>query len=242
MSGPLRIGPQRPDEIAGRSTGTRVDAMDVIQAVQSAYPPELRAAMQRQRDEVASAALDVEALSAEYGVKVVAAAVYGLRGTEQTVVYLFEDDSGRTGRWFAPLEESPLRVDVEKAHKQADREVEEFEADQAKATSGSPPGMPDPPTPTRDSTQPAAQVESDPPPTQPQAQASLQADPAAQGEPGEADPTTEPWAGYDERTVAEITSELPNSSDEELHHVKAYEAAHKNRVGVISEADRLLAE
>ena len=78
----------------------------MIDAGEAAYPAELRAAMQRNRDEDATAALDTKALSGEFGVEVIGAAVYGLPDQKQTLVYLYESESGRTQRWFAPYEPS----------------------------------------------------------------------------------------------------------------------------------------
>jgi ferritin-like metal-binding protein YciE len=48
----------------------------------------------------------------------------------------------------------------------------------------------------------------------------------------------EPWAGYDELTVAEIQSVLSEGDDERAKHVAAYERAHKNRAGVLNAAER----
>jgi ferritin-like metal-binding protein YciE len=43
----------------------------------------------------------------------------------------------------------------------------------------------------------------------------------------------EPWAGYDELTVAEVQSVLSEGDDERAKQVKAYERTHKNRTGVL---------
>lgn len=104
------FGPMTPDEVGTRSTGLRQNAMDVIQAVDRQYPPELRAAMQRNRDHAASEKLDLKALSGEHGVKVVGAGVYGLPGEDQVLVYLYETDAGRTARWYAPFSQEDVPV------------------------------------------------------------------------------------------------------------------------------------
>jgi hypothetical protein len=103
---PLQIGPEPADSnlVGGVGAGQRTDAMALIQAGEQAYPPELRATMQRHRDESATAGLDMEALSSQYGVRVLTAAVYGLPDQDQQVVYLYETESGRTARWYAPYE------------------------------------------------------------------------------------------------------------------------------------------
>jgi ferritin-like metal-binding protein YciE len=51
----------------------------------------------------------------------------------------------------------------------------------------------------------------------------------------------EPWPGYDELTVAEITSVLSDGDDELAQKVRSYERAHKNRVSVMKAAARELA-
>jgi ferritin-like metal-binding protein YciE len=51
----------------------------------------------------------------------------------------------------------------------------------------------------------------------------------------------EPWPGYDELTVAEITSVLNDGDDDLAQKVRSYERAHKNRVSVMKAADRELA-
>lgn len=50
----------------------------------------------------------------------------------------------------------------------------------------------------------------------------------------------EPWAGYDELTVAEIESVLSEGDDERLKQVRAYERSHKNRAGVLNDTERAL--
>ena len=50
----------------------------------------------------------------------------------------------------------------------------------------------------------------------------------------------EPWAGYDELTVAEIQSALSDSDDERAQQVRTYERAHKNRAGVLQTVKREL--
>ena len=49
----------------------------------------------------------------------------------------------------------------------------------------------------------------------------------------------EPWAGYDELTVAEVVAAL-SADDERAAEVRAYERAHKNRAGVLNAAQREL--
>ena len=95
-------GAQAPEEHGG----SRKDARSLIEQGEAQYPPELRAAMQRHRDEEATEALDLRALSREYGVNVIGAAVYGLADQRQTLVYLYESESGRTARWYAPYEQA----------------------------------------------------------------------------------------------------------------------------------------
>jgi ferritin-like metal-binding protein YciE len=51
----------------------------------------------------------------------------------------------------------------------------------------------------------------------------------------------EPWPGYDELTASEVRAALAAADDERAKAVRAYERAHKNRSGVISAADRELA-
>ncbi len=48
----------------------------------------------------------------------------------------------------------------------------------------------------------------------------------------------EPWAGYDELTVAEVQSVLAEGDDERARETRSYERAHKNRAGVIKATDR----
>ncbi len=52
---------------------------------------------------------------------------------------------------------------------------------------------------------------------------------------------SEPWAGYDELTAAEVTSALSAGDDELAKTVRAYERAHKARAGVMKAAERELA-
>jgi len=47
----------------------------------------------------------------------------------------------------------------------------------------------------------------------------------------------EPWPGYDELTVAEVTEAL-SRDDSKADDVRSYERAHKNRSGVISATER----
>jgi hypothetical protein len=46
----------------------------------------------------------------------------------------------------------------------------------------------------------------------------------------------EPWTGYDEQTVVEIRKTLSDADDATLAEVRTYEAAHKNRQGVLDAA------
>ena len=48
----------------------------------------------------------------------------------------------------------------------------------------------------------------------------------------------EPWAGYDELTVAEIRTALSAGDDDRAEQVERYERAHKNRAGVLTAAER----
>ena len=48
----------------------------------------------------------------------------------------------------------------------------------------------------------------------------------------------EPWPGYDEQTVAEIESALPDSEDDRVVQVRTYERSHKNRAGVLRATER----
>jgi uncharacterized protein (UPF0335 family) len=48
----------------------------------------------------------------------------------------------------------------------------------------------------------------------------------------------EPWSGYDEQNVDTIASALNDADVETAETVKAYELAHKDRVGVIQAADK----
>ena len=51
----------------------------------------------------------------------------------------------------------------------------------------------------------------------------------------------EPWPGYDELSVAEVTSALDAADDERVKEVRSYERAHKNRAGVLKAAEREVA-
>jgi ferritin-like metal-binding protein YciE len=51
----------------------------------------------------------------------------------------------------------------------------------------------------------------------------------------------EPWPGYDELTAAEVQAVLSEGDDDRVQQVRAYERAHKNRVGVLQAAERELA-
>jgi ferritin-like metal-binding protein YciE len=48
----------------------------------------------------------------------------------------------------------------------------------------------------------------------------------------------EPWAGYDELTVAEVQAVLSEGDDDRAGRVRAYERTHKNRAGVLATAER----
>jgi ferritin-like metal-binding protein YciE len=48
----------------------------------------------------------------------------------------------------------------------------------------------------------------------------------------------EPWAGYDELTVADIQSVLAEGDEQRAQQVRTYERAHKNRTGVLTATDR----
>jgi ferritin-like metal-binding protein YciE len=48
----------------------------------------------------------------------------------------------------------------------------------------------------------------------------------------------EPWAGYDELTVAEIQAVISEGDDERITKLRTYERAHKNRAGVLDAAER----
>jgi ferritin-like metal-binding protein YciE len=48
----------------------------------------------------------------------------------------------------------------------------------------------------------------------------------------------EPWAGYDELTVAEVQAVLSEGDDERAKQVASYERSHKARAGVLNAAER----
>ncbi len=48
----------------------------------------------------------------------------------------------------------------------------------------------------------------------------------------------EPWAGYDELTVAEVQAVLSEGDEDQAEQARAYERAHKNRTGVLNAAER----
>jgi ferritin-like metal-binding protein YciE len=52
----------------------------------------------------------------------------------------------------------------------------------------------------------------------------------------------EPWPGYDELKVNEVQQALPTRSAEQVRAVRSYEAAHKDRAGVIKATERQLAK
>jgi ferritin-like metal-binding protein YciE len=48
----------------------------------------------------------------------------------------------------------------------------------------------------------------------------------------------EPWAGYDELTVAEVQAVLSEGDEDRAEQTRAYERRHKNRIGVLDAAER----
>jgi ferritin-like metal-binding protein YciE len=48
----------------------------------------------------------------------------------------------------------------------------------------------------------------------------------------------EPWSGYDEQSVSDVTTALADADDERRRRVLDYERRHKNRAGVIRAAER----
>lgn len=50
---------------------------------------------------------------------------------------------------------------------------------------------------------------------------------------------SEPWPGYDEQTVVDIRKKLSGADEATAHEVRAYEARHKNRRGVLDAAGAL---
>ena len=52
---------------------------------------------------------------------------------------------------------------------------------------------------------------------------------------------SQPWPGYDDLTVEEITDRLSRATDAKAREVRTYERAHKNRTGVVDAAKRELA-
>ena len=51
----------------------------------------------------------------------------------------------------------------------------------------------------------------------------------------------EPWPGYDEQTVSEITAVLRDADEDTVQTVRAYERAHKDRTSVMRATERKLA-
>ena len=49
---------------------------------------------------------------------------------------------------------------------------------------------------------------------------------------------SEPWAGYDELTVAEVQAGLSAGDDRRAEQERSYERAHKNRAGVLRATER----
>jgi ferritin-like metal-binding protein YciE len=52
---------------------------------------------------------------------------------------------------------------------------------------------------------------------------------------------SEPWAGYDELTAAEVQAVLAEGDDDRAQTVRSYERSHKNRAGVLKATERELA-
>jgi ferritin-like metal-binding protein YciE len=50
----------------------------------------------------------------------------------------------------------------------------------------------------------------------------------------------EPWAGYDELTVSEVTAVLSEGDDERARQVRTYERGHKGRAGILEATEREL--
>ncbi len=48
----------------------------------------------------------------------------------------------------------------------------------------------------------------------------------------------EPWPGYDEQNIADITATLTDHDAESIHEVGSYERAHKDRAGVRKAVER----
>lgn len=213
MSRELRIGPMRPDEVASTSKGLTRDSMDMIQAVHASFPPELRAALQRTQDPAGTKALSLDALSAEYGVTVLGAAVYGLPGDKQSICYIYEDESGRVGRWYQDVKDSPYQEQIETAVWEPEV-PEPFEPE--------PVSVQAPQRSRRQAPTPAPVPEPEP-------------------EPELDDASEEPWEGYDTETVAEIQARLDDLDSDTLEDVSVYERAHKARKGVLEPVDELLA-
>ncbi|MDQ6804124.1 MAG: ferritin-like domain-containing protein [Actinomycetota bacterium] len=51
---------------------------------------------------------------------------------------------------------------------------------------------------------------------------------------------SEPWAGYDELTAAEVQAVLSEGEEERIKQTRAYERSHKNRASVLKAAEREL--
>ena len=51
----------------------------------------------------------------------------------------------------------------------------------------------------------------------------------------------EPWPGYDEQNVSEISAALREADSDDVEDVREYEAAHKNRASVLKATERKLA-
>jgi hypothetical protein len=49
---------------------------------------------------------------------------------------------------------------------------------------------------------------------------------------------SEPWAGYDELTAAEVQAVLAEGDDDRAQTVRSYERSHKNRAGVLKATER----
>jgi hypothetical protein len=48
----------------------------------------------------------------------------------------------------------------------------------------------------------------------------------------------EPWAGYDDQSVADVTGRLSDADDATRKKVLEYERRHKDRAGVVRAAER----
>jgi len=51
----------------------------------------------------------------------------------------------------------------------------------------------------------------------------------------------EPWAGYEELTVAAVQAVVSEGDEERVKEVRAYERSHKDRAGVLNATEREVA-